>query len=104
MPPTRIQLRRTKGWRLPLQAVKVDRSTIWGNPFRITSDTSAAECVARFARLLEGGHEDEFTAEELARAALIRRRLPELAGKDLACWCALDAPCHAEVLLRMAKG
>jgi hypothetical protein len=28
----------------------------------------------------------------------------ELAGKDLACWCPLDQPCHADVLLEMANG
>lgn len=27
----------------------------------------------------------------------------ELAGKDLACWCEPDAPCHADVLLRVAN-
>ena len=26
-----------------------------------------------------------------------------LRGKDLACWCALDEPCHADVLLRIAN-
>ena len=31
--PRRIQLRRTAGWRMPLNTVKVDRSTKWGNPF-----------------------------------------------------------------------
>jgi hypothetical protein len=29
--------------------------------------------------------------------------LRELAGKDLACWCKPDAPCHADVLLRLAN-
>jgi hypothetical protein len=27
----------------------------------------------------------------------------ELAGKDLACWCPLDQPCHADVLLELAN-
>jgi len=31
---------------------------------------------------------------------LIRR---ELAGRDLACWCPLDGPCHADVLLAVAN-
>lgn len=31
------------------------------------------------------------------------RRLPELRGKDLACWCALDKPCHADVLLELVN-
>jgi hypothetical protein len=33
--PTRIQLRLTKGWRMPPNTVKVDRSTRWGNPFKV---------------------------------------------------------------------
>lgn len=28
----------------------------------------------------------------------------ELAGRDLACWCDLDQPCHADVLLELANG
>ena len=27
----------------------------------------------------------------------------DLAGKDLACWCPLDQPCHADVLLELAN-
>jgi hypothetical protein len=30
--------------------------------------------------------------------------LPELRGHDLACWCKLDEPCHADVLLELANG
>ena len=30
--------------------------------------------------------------------------LPTLAGRDLACWCPLDQPCHADVLLEIANG
>ncbi|SDC30369.1 protein of unknown function [Sphingomonas sp. YR710] len=33
--PVRIQLRRAAGWRMPRNTVKVDRSTKWGNPFRV---------------------------------------------------------------------
>ena len=29
--------------------------------------------------------------------------LPTLAGLDLACWCPLDRPCHADVLLELAN-
>lgn len=28
----------------------------------------------------------------------------ELRGKNLACWCQLDQPCHADVLLEIANG
>ena len=27
----------------------------------------------------------------------------ELAGHDLACWCSLDGPCHADVLIEIAN-
>lgn len=30
-------------------------------------------------------------------------RLPELRGHDLCCWCPLDQPCHADVLLELAN-
>jgi len=33
----------------------------------------------------------------------LRNMLPELRGKDLACWCPLDKPCHADVLLEIAN-
>ncbi|SII07108.1 Uncharacterised protein [Mycobacteroides abscessus subsp. abscessus] len=35
---------------------------------------------------------------------IIRDRMTELAGHDLACWCPLDQPCHADVLLELANG
>jgi hypothetical protein len=30
-------------------------------------------------------------------------RLETLRGHDLACWCRLDQPCHADVLLELAN-
>lgn len=32
-----------------------------------------------------------------------RPSLDDLRGKDLCCWCPLDLPCHAEVLLELAN-
>ena len=29
--------------------------------------------------------------------------LSELRGRDLVCWCPLDQPCHADVLLEVAN-
>lgn len=31
------------------------------------------------------------------------KRIEELRGRDLACWCPLDQPCHADVLLELAN-
>ena len=33
MNPQLIRLSRAKGWRMPPNTVKVDRTTKWGNPF-----------------------------------------------------------------------
>ena len=34
--PHRVQLKRTKGWKMPADTVKIDRTTRWGNPFTVT--------------------------------------------------------------------
>jgi hypothetical protein len=90
--PKRVQRRRTKGWRQAAGVVYVGRPSKWGNPHRIGAH-SRAEAVSLF------------------RADLVDRRLAvnaddvrrELRGKDLACWCPLDQPCHADVLLELAN-
>lgn len=102
----RIQLSRAKGWRLPAGAVKVDRSTRWGNPFRTHGDGVRMDqglAVQLFRAMLEqhGGY-------QVARAGgIIDNSLAEirqqLRGKNLACWCKPGTPCHADVLLEIAN-
>lgn len=93
--PERIQLRRTKGWRMPPNTVKVDRSTKWGNPFsrKLAEEHGLCGCpmccVVRF----------EWNLGDNGKA-MIRE---QLAGKNLACWCPLESPCHADVLLAIAN-
>ena len=96
----RVQLRRNKGWRMPANTVKVDRSTRWGNPFPIGAtgpggrySADAAQSIAHFRDMLA---DDGLRAE-----ARYPDDLTPLAGKHLACWCRPDAPCHADVLLEM---
>lgn len=92
--PERIQRNRTKGWRMPEDAVYVGRPTKWGNPWTPDMCGSAKEAVRGYALLLKHDPYGDGLAES-ARA--------ELAGKDLACWCPLDQPCHADVLLEIAN-
>jgi hypothetical protein len=33
----------------------------------------------------------------------LRNQIHELRGKNLACWCPLNQPCHADVLLELAN-
>jgi len=104
----RIQLKRTKGWRMPPNTVKVDRSTPWGNPFKpvrtgdyweIEDITGDSEILTLFA-----------TREAAVEASLILYRVyaatfdvTPLRGKDLACWCKPGEPCHADTLLELAN-
>lgn len=97
--PVRLQLSRRKGFDLQslsrasncLPAVVVARPSKWGNSHRFLNSL---------------GHETDLRrarAVELFRADAIEMDLAELRGKNLACWCALDAPCHADVLLELAN-
>jgi hypothetical protein len=105
--PKRIKLSRAKGWRMPENAVKVDRSTRWGNPFVVGKDGAVASCVARFRKLLWDGEVPlDRCADVLElqdRRTYILRHIDQLRGHDLACWCPLDQPCHADVLLELAN-
>jgi hypothetical protein len=74
----RIQRKRSKGWRMPENTVYVGSPTKWGNPM-----STAWE----YKRIVEA----------------LKPDVSELKGKNLACWCPLDKPCHADVLLELAK-
>jgi len=124
MIPQRIQLRRTKGWKMPENTVKVDRSTRWGNPFVCHSDRGPnGKCwpmvpevaVGSFRSMLakEGAWypqplpwpKGKIPAGPPTTVEDVRR---ELRGKNLACWCPLykdgkRVPCHADVLLEIAN-
>lgn len=100
--PVRVQLRRTKGWRMPPNTVKVDRTTKWGNPFAVGKPGPGgfvAQDRRHAVKLYEG-----FAP---LNDKLIAAARSELAGKNLACWCPRDDPyydcCHAAVLLRLAN-
>lgn len=107
--PVRLRLSRAKGFDLQahsratngLPAVNVARPGKWGNPFKSGMNDdwghwmTAADCVREFRCLFVDGGTISPTAIELAIA--------ELRGKNLACWCRPNEPCHADVLLEMAN-
>lgn len=78
---------------MPAGAVKVDRSTRWGNPYVGDGPHDRAKMVALFAAYCARPEQAAFVAAVQAA----------LRGKDLACWCPLDGPCHADVLLVLAN-
>jgi hypothetical protein len=137
--PVRVQLRPTKGWRMPPNTVSVARPGPFGNSTKVIYDDlwnggrinacnmqpiyevgpwvcqlapgpdtpegciagiwfkTKAEAAGRAVAMFR------LRVERLAVGAAIRDCLPELRGKNLACWCPLDQPCHADVLLELAN-
>ena len=77
---------------MPKNGIYVGRPTKWGNPFKISSAMSRAKAVALYEN-----HLRKMPPKE--RHAF----LEPLRGKSLGCWCPLDEPCHADVLLQWAN-
>lgn len=126
MTPIRIQRKRTKGWRMPPDTVSVTRPGKWGNPFRVGGYYSLD---AKFGLMMwcqraiwkeadkETAIREGFTLIRSPQHAVDWfRRLTakwsdfhrdecraELGGKNLACYCPLGQPCHADVLLEIAN-
>ena len=104
--PKRIQRSRRKGWRKPDGAVIVDRTSRWGNPFTKEAAQEAgyeggnAMLVEAYQEWLRGN--PIYSCNPRNRDWVISN-VHELAGKDLICFCQLDQPCHADILLRMAN-
>lgn len=116
MTPQRVQLSRKKGWRLPPNTVVVSRPTKWGNPFRdsdfrnlvVGKETNAEiaqRCVAAFVSWLNPltSRDGWDTEKTEARRERLVESLHELRGKNLACWCKIGEPCHADFLLELAN-
>jgi len=113
MSPARIQRRRTRGWRMPQGAVYVGRPSVWGNPYRLSPCPDGWNVKAPWGgntRFLTQGAARAWAVQSL-RTDLEQGRAPwteeeiraHLAGHDLACWCPLDQPCHADLLLDIAN-
>ena len=95
--PKRIQRKRTKGWRSPSNTVYVGRPSKWGNPHACGVGSSASPHRSRIHVV------EQFREYATSRVKWDLRWLDELRGKDLACWCPLNQPCHADVLLEIAN-
>jgi hypothetical protein len=124
--PKRIQLRRTKGWRLPPTARSVARPGYYGNPYKPgsvylvgdllpfplpTARTWEGPCGAANLRAVKCTDVAQAVAwyRQWATTALEPDKIELLRGLDLACWCPLEdaggnrVPCHADVLLALAN-
>lgn len=127
--PQRVQLKRTKGYRKPEGAVVVTRPSVLGNPFHVVHTPGTIEPWTVVYRphpnvdrvggpcfVSEWKTKDEAVRDAVAAYEEWATIGPnhywrvqcfiddwQLAGRDVACWCPLDQPCHADVLLRLAN-
>lgn len=127
--PVRLQLSRGAGFRLAeasqaangLPAKVVARPTRWGNPWRVKirgkfiDDNAPIWTAAHDQECNYPFHRTKAEAAQRAvncyRDAIEQRTLirftaedvTDLSGHNLACWCDLSLPCHADVLLALAN-
>lgn len=111
--PVRLRLSRQRGFDLQalsratngLDAVAVARPSKWGNPHKVGEFYNAVNEG-------DGSPTGRYRCESTAEAVQCFREWVEhfvddiredLRGKNLACWCAPGAPCHADVLLELAN-
>lgn len=130
--PVRLQLSRAKGFDLQaasravnqLPAAKVDRTTPFGNHYRVDKEPFGSQwwvatngtVVAEFSSKTEaiadaverfrvdvtnsGSHNHRFLYPVPTKTDIFKA----LRGRNLACWCKQGTPCHAEILLDIANG
>lgn len=88
----RVQQRRNR--RLPPGVRSVARPSRWGNPYRLGTEADRPAVMARYRRWLAERLDDDPTFLDPLRSA-----------SGLACYCALDVDCHADILIEaMAAG
>lgn len=111
----RVQLSRKRGWKMMANTVVVSRPSKYGNPWTIagaraagyrgTDAQLAAYCVRLYREWLTGSPSSlmRMLKDSEPKRDCILNGVAGLRGKNLACWCALGQPCHADVLLELAN-
>lgn len=108
----RVERKRIKGFKLPENTKCVDRTTKWGNPFKVVKKANYWN-VTDALRNDFGSHQTKNQANKKAielygdwlKEELKAKRLDlrELQGKNLACFCDLELDCHADYLIKQVK-
>ena len=74
-------------------SVYVGRPSPFGNPFRIGSDGTRAEVIAKY---------EAYARDRIAHDSRFRADVKGLYGRTLSCWCA-PLKCHADVLAKLSE-
>ena len=73
-------------WKKNPNAVYVGRPTKWGNPYKV-SEVGLRDALGLYGAWL------------ITKLLEDPKFLEPLRGKDLVCWCPLDQPCHADIII-----
>lgn len=104
--PKRIQRKRTKGWKLPPNTVVVTRPGPYGNSRKVGTiffDENTGMPIYGTAEVVVQAFREDMIWLAQKHPEQAREFLAPLKGQDLACWCKIDEPCHADVLLEIAN-
>ncbi len=106
-----VQLKRTKGYRMPPGCVKVARPTRYGNPFEtaaeyriwLTTDWVPDANKNPHWKIfrLDNGTWNYPMLEE--RKRWILANIPLLRNTPVSCFCPLEATCHRRVVIELAN-
>ena len=85
-----------RGDPLPPNSIRIDRGTMWGNPFVMKDKASAGEREAVI------GSYKQWLWRQIRANRFSMAELASLHGKDLWCWCA-PLRCHGDILESAAE-
>ena len=107
--PTRIQRKRTHGFRLPTNTICVNRGTKWCNPFKV-ADYGREKAIQMFRDCLLNAsmcycYLDMDEAKiQYNRFIWIANNIHLIREADyVACFCGLDEACHGDALIEISQ-
>ena len=97
--PIEVQRKREKGYRHPENTKSVARPGIWGNSHTKGKDG----CVDNRTAVIRFEHDLVALILKDKEGVPLLKRISELRGKNLSCFCKLGEPCHRSVLIEYAN-
>jgi len=108
--PVRIQRKRSKGFNLQkaspngLEVISVTRPSKWGNPYKIGEKYKSKKGLIEIKTVQQAVDLHKESVLGIYQYPISKKEIKqELKGKNLACFCPLDSPCHADILLEIAN-
>ena len=113
--PMRLQRKRTKGFHLEspngLGIVYVGRPSRWGNPYKVGDIYYQTDMSWKYPKKMRvrNAQDAVYQYEKWIMEIMYtdpgryKEMIVPLSGKNLSCFCPLDQPCHADVLLKLAS-